>query len=202
MRREVPREQRGPALLRQRPARKLGEVQLPLDARSAGLALTVDREGVRRAVGERPDLQQREEPVALEHHAPVDGLLAEVVGPGVERLLPAGREQLVHLAAGLREPTIGKDPLLADLHAADSATEPRRAGDDLGHRRAPPGDGSPREAKRPASGVGTGQRPCSVPPRGDAKVPAMSGSRTSEEQQRVCREHHAAPAPPLDGEKA
>ncbi len=30
----------------------------------------------------------------------------------------------------------------------------------------------------------------------------MSGSRTSEEQQRICWEHQVAPAPPLDGEKA
>ncbi len=30
----------------------------------------------------------------------------------------------------------------------------------------------------------------------------MSGSRTSEEQQRICWEHQVAPTPPLDGEKA
>ncbi len=71
--------------------------------RAAGLVLAVDREGVGRAVGERADLEQRVEPIALQHHAPVDGLLAEVVGPGLERLLPAGGEQLVDLAARLRE---------------------------------------------------------------------------------------------------
>jgi hypothetical protein len=61
-------------------------------------------------VGERADLEQRVEPIALQHETPVDWLVAEVVGPSIERLLPAGREQLVDLAAGLCKPANRREP--------------------------------------------------------------------------------------------
>lgn len=50
------------------------EVQLPLDAALARIALAGDGEGVLRPVGQRPVLEQHEEPVPLQHPAPVDVL--------------------------------------------------------------------------------------------------------------------------------
>ena len=61
------------------------ELQLPLDAAAAALVLVGDREGVARPVGQGAHLEQREEPVALEHGAPVDAPLAEVGGAGATR---------------------------------------------------------------------------------------------------------------------
>ena len=78
----VPRCERRPVLLGQQPPREVAQVELPLDARPAGVVLAGDAEGVLGPVGQRRDLEQRCEPVVLEHLAPVDRLVAEVVGPG------------------------------------------------------------------------------------------------------------------------
>lgn len=40
------------------------------------------------------------------------------------RGLPAGGDHIVHLAAGLGQLAVGEDPLLADLHPADSSCQP------------------------------------------------------------------------------
>src|SRR5690606_23458137 len=112
---------------------QLAEVELPLEARAAAVVLAAEGEGVLGPVGQRADLEQRIESIALEHRTPVDALIAEAVGPGIERVLPARPEQFVDPPAALGELAGGEDPLLADFHAADAAGEPRGAGDDVGH---------------------------------------------------------------------
>lgn len=133
---------------------QLAEVELPLEARAAAVVLAAEGEGVFGPVGQRPELEQRVEAVALEHRAPVDPLVAEVVGTRVERLLPARPEQLIDLPAALGELAVGEDPLLADLHAADAAGEPRGAGDDVGHARASDATGRRRTALVGAASIG------------------------------------------------
>src|SRR5690606_5778742 len=49
---------------------------------------------------------------------------------------------------------VGEDPLLADLHAADAAGEPRGAGDDVGHARASDATGRRRTALDGAASIG------------------------------------------------
>src|SRR5690606_40875088 len=105
-------------------------------------------------VAQRADLEQRVDSLALEHRARVDALIAEVVGPGVERLLPARPEQFIDLPAALGELAVGEDPLLADLHAADAAGEPRGAGDDVGHARAADATGRRRTTLDGAASIG------------------------------------------------
>src|SRR5690606_2613445 len=129
----VPRHECSAALIGEEPHGQLREGDLPFDAGAARVVSTADPEGVLGAVGQRPHLQERGEAVALEHRAPGNVLVTEVVGPRLERLLPARAEQRVDLPAALGELAVGEDPLLADLHDADAAREPRWAGDDVGH---------------------------------------------------------------------
>jgi hypothetical protein len=134
------REGRAAALLGELAHGELRQVDLPLDARPAVVVPARDAEGVLGPVGKRAHHEQREEAVALEHLAEVElAALAERVRPGVERLLSAGREQLVDLPAALGELTVGENALLAHLHAANAALEPRGARDDVCHALPPRG---------------------------------------------------------------
>jgi len=63
----VPSEHKLRKLAGVRPVEK--QVDFPLDRRPTTLAVAVDREGVLGPVGQSPDLQQREEAVAVEHGA-------------------------------------------------------------------------------------------------------------------------------------
>jgi len=64
--------------------------------------------------------------IALQDLAPIELLaLAELVRARIERLFPARAEQLVDLPAALRELAVSEDALLANLHAANAAREPR-----------------------------------------------------------------------------
>ncbi len=131
-------------LRRQRPSRELRELDLPLDARPAVPAR--DSEVVVGPVGQRADVQQREEPVALQHRAPLDRSAVKVVGARLDRRLPTGSQQLLELAAGLRQASVGEDPLLAHLHSANETLENRWAADRLAHGRAERVEPLPRDA--------------------------------------------------------
>jgi hypothetical protein len=67
----------------------------------------------------------------VEHLAPVDPLLVEVAGPGVEGLLPACGQDLLKLGAAASELGVDEDALLACLPAPDAADEARGTGDDV-----------------------------------------------------------------------
>jgi hypothetical protein len=62
----VPVEERGAARVRQRAHKELAQVDLPVDARPASCLPARDRERVLGAVGQRADLDQGEERVALQ----------------------------------------------------------------------------------------------------------------------------------------
>jgi hypothetical protein len=150
----VPAHERGAALLGEPAHGELRQVDLPVDARAAVVVPARDAEGVLRAIGQRAHHEQREEAIALEHLAEIElRALSERVGPRVEGLLPTRGEQLIDLAAVLGELAVREDALLANLHTANAALEPRRARDDVCHALPPRGQRR-REGTRGDSGMG------------------------------------------------
>lgn len=119
---------------------KIMEVEFPLDAAPTRVVLAAgDREGVLRPVGQRPDLEHKEEPVPLQDTAPIDVLVSKVVGSRVQGFLPPGDKQPIHLFPAFRQLAVGQDPLI-DLHVADVANQAGRVRDGLG-RFGPPAGG-------------------------------------------------------------
>ena len=117
----------------QRPHRQVVQVELPEDAGAATRLAARHGEGVVGAVGERSELEERVEAVALQDGAPIRPRPLEGVRPRVEGLFPARTEKLIELGAALGELSIHEDLLLAHLHASKASGQTRRTRDDLGH---------------------------------------------------------------------
>ena len=123
----------GARVLGERLHRQVVEVELPRD-RVAARRRTGDVELVGRPVRRDADLDEREEPVALEDVRPVQRpLVGQLVGPRVDHRLGALGEQPGELLAAARELLVGQQALEPHAEVTDLEGEPRRA-DDLGQR--------------------------------------------------------------------